>query len=81
MQLQKGEFMTLTLASHGHRVSAPMQHRSAPPTTYTVLKINTSSQRVLLEPNNDSLAIWFDAAAVLVAFEVGQVLTVEDLAK
>jgi hypothetical protein len=53
--------------------------RPAPATQYTVLKVNLEKRRVLLEPNNGALAIWFDTAAVLVPFAVGQKLEISEV--
>jgi hypothetical protein len=66
--------MNIVPAARGGHVSNGWTRRPAPATQYTVLKFNLEKHRVLLEPDNGSMAIWFHTAAVLVPFSVGQVL-------
>jgi hypothetical protein len=68
--------MTIVPAALGGHIPNGWMRRPAPATQYTVQKVNLETRRVLLEPNNGALAIWFDTVAVLVPFSVGQVLEI-----
>lgn len=70
--------MTIVPAARGGHVPNGWMRRPAKPTQYTVVKTNLETRRVLLEGNN-GVSIWFDIAAVLVPFSVGQVLEVSEV--
>lgn len=65
--------MNLVPATRGGHVASPWQRKPATVTQYAVKAISSDARRVLLEGDN-GISIWFDIAAVLVAFTLGQVL-------
>jgi hypothetical protein len=71
--------MNIVPIARGGHVPNGWMRRPAPATQYTVLKLNLEKRRVLLEPDNGSMAIWFDTVAVLVPFSVGQVLEISQV--
>jgi hypothetical protein len=66
-------------AARGGHVPNGWMRRLTPATQYTVLKLSLETRKVLLEPNNGALAIWFDIAAILVPFSVGQILELSEV--
>jgi hypothetical protein len=71
--------MTIVPAAPGGHIPNGWMRRPAAPTQYKVVKLNLEKRRVLLEPNNGDMAVWFDTAAVLVPFAVGQKLEISEV--
>lgn len=71
--------MILHPAAPGGQIANPWQRKSAPATQYTVKRVSSDARRVLLEPDNGAIPVWFDIAAVLVACYIGQTLEVSEV--
>jgi hypothetical protein len=65
-------------AARGGHVPSPWQRKATPVTQYAVKAISSDARRVLLEADN-GISTWFDTAAILISFVIGQTLEISEV--